>query len=437
MGERVAELERSLAVAREEQKLMREELDKVRLQTDSHGGTGSEQSRRNDRVRHASPDVSDDTTAPEPRRRTGEHEISSVLPETLQPPDQSFSQSSEDHHVDDILRQNYDLRYKVAQLQDQLASQDVAYNRNLSQVRPHGDAAWNELQMRLHATEKESQDRLQQLLSLKSSISSLTRTDSHITDSEMAESLTQLYNRIREWVISNFRRTKFDLENLPLETVRALRSLTPEYASIKKSDRLALYQALVASALTPVLEEQLAIGLPLTGPLAAIRSFAESIEDVGHDYSEWRRATVRAISGSKNAAALDQGQSDMMHKIAGEMAHLLFTMTAINLTPAAQSTLLGIFHTAAELQRTMILQKARYRVTFFRRSEGRKSCAFDGRRMESVNDIDSVMDESDASAERSFSFCVFPCLEKFGDEWGEHMEVSNVLLKARVCNYAE
>lgn len=432
MGERVAELERSLAIAREEQKLMREELDNVRLQSDPRRGTGSEHSRQADHEHQITPDAFDGTPLNR-MKSTDVHEVELDEKEDLKAPEISTNHQVNDQSVDDVMRQNYDLRYKVAQLQDQLASQDITYNRNLNQIRPHGDAAWNELRMRLHATEKESQDRLQQLLLLKSSISSLTRVESHITDSELAESFTQLFNRVREWTISNYRRTKFEIEHIPLGTVRALKSLAPAYTSIEKSDRLALYQALVASALTPVLQEPLVVGLPVSDALAGIRSFAESIENVGSEYGEWRRATVRAIAGSKFSAPLEQSKNDVLHKIAGEIAHMLFTITAVNLTPAAQSTLMGILHTAVELQRTMILQKARYRVSFFRNQEGGKSCAFDECKMESVNDIDSAMEDEDVSIDRYFSFCVFPCLEKYGDEWGENMEVSNVLLKARVC----
>jgi hypothetical protein len=55
--------------------------------------------------------------------------------------------------------------------------------------------------------------------------------------------------------------------------------------------------------------------------------------------------------------------------------------------------------------------------------------------MESVNDLDNMVDDDGDvdPSDRQFLFCVFPCLEKFGDEWGENSQVSNVLLKARVC----
>jgi hypothetical protein len=47
--------------------------------------------------------------------------------------------------------------------------------------------------------------------------------------------------------------------------------------------------------------------------------------------------------------------------------------------------------------------------------------------------ITNSMDEDDDLGRRQFMFCVTPCLEKYGDEWGENAEVVNVLLRARVC----
>jgi hypothetical protein len=407
MDERVAELEKALSIAREEQIVMKEEIHRARLHRDVHRDTVG--------------NVPQEIENTEAQNHLDAHETSKD--------DLSSNQS-----IEDVLQQNQDLRYKVDQLQEQLVSQDVVYCSKLERALSHGgDAELNELRIRLHATEKESQERLKQLLSLKSSISSLTRPDSQVADSSLTDSFTQLFNRIREWVISNFRRTKTDATQLPPATVKALRSLTPAYESIEKSDRLSLYQALVANALMQVLEERIIVGLPHTGPLAAIRSFAQSIQDTGPEYCEWRRATVRLVEKSKFASLLEQGKTDLLHKIAAEIAHLLFTLTSINLTSHSQSALMSILSAAASLQRTMVLQKARYQVEFFHTRDNDESCSFDHQRMEAINDLDDSIDESDMVTDHHFLFCVFPCIEKFGDEWGGNLHMSNILLKAGVC----
>jgi hypothetical protein len=433
MAERIAELERALNVAREEQHVMREELGKIKqfrhAERDASGDTPRQ-------LGYTNLNTQDFLAHESSKRGKGidHHDGSPGSKESLEVPQMPNHQLHSDQSMDAILRQNSDLRHKVAQLEQQLGPPEVAYHSNPERVQSHREAEWNELRSRLHMTEKESQERLHQLLLLKSSISSLTRPESQITDSELADSFIHLSNRVREWVISNFRRSKMDAENLPPETIKTLKLLTPAYASIEKTDRLALYQALVSSAMMQVFEEPLVVGLPHTGSLSAIRSFAESIQGSGSDYREWRRATVRAIKGSAAEKPLEQEKNDMLHRIAGEIAHLLFTLTSISLSTNAQAALMSILSAAVDLQRTIVLQKARYKMLFFRNSESNCSCAFDDRRMESVNDLDSTLDDDcDMLDDRLFAFCIFPCLEKFGDEWGDNLEVSNILLKAKVC----
>jgi hypothetical protein len=417
MVARVAELERALATAKEEQSSMREELGRAKsLRHQPCASSGAE----------------------EHSRGTTED-----LEEYLDAQDsQQTHEAPQDHHSpgpspDNILRQNHSLRHKLTRLQDQLAAQDIAHSNNLERTPPNNNnnnnkSDWNNLRSRLHNTEKESQERLQQLLSLKSSISSLTRTSSQATDSELRELFTQLHNRIREWVVSNFRRTKMDAASLPPETVKALKALTPAFESVETTERLALYQGLVSNAMMRVFTEPLLVGLSHVGPQAAIRGFAESIEGHGAEYREWRRVTIRAIESSEMGKSLMQGKNEVLHVIAGEIAHLLFTLTSVSLAFSAQSGLMGILNGAADLQRTLALQKARYQVLFFCEGVDDKHIDFDNRKMEAHDDFDS-MDEDDVQDERQFLFCITPCLEKYGDEWGENAEVVNVLLKARVC----
>ncbi|KAF1835978.1 hypothetical protein BDW02DRAFT_494663 [Decorospora gaudefroyi] len=327
MARRVVDLERALAVAREEQHVLAEELSKARKQGQADQNTMEEWSQQ--------------------------------LPE------------AHGHSAPSRASSNSDTRQLSGQ-------QDIA--------------ELNDLKMRLHESEKESQERLQQLLSLKLSISSLTRANSQVTDSEIIESFTQLANRVQE---------------------------------------LGLCQAVVSQALVQILEEPLIVGLPLTGPLAAIRQCAKVIHSTGLEYSEWRRATIRAVGTSTARHELLKGTDDLLHRIAGDVAHLLFTLTSIPLTLGARSALMGILGDATELQRTFALQKANLQVHFF--SRGRGTLQFHQRTMESVYDLDDAMDEGDALTERMFLFCIFPCLEKYGDERGEHQETSHVLVKARVC----
>ena len=380
MAHRIADLERALAIAKEEQNLAREELSKVR------------QYREEDQ--HAIEEL---------RARLAESgsNANRVLP---------------------------------AQLEDRFPSHDEPHQHRLERSQPNGEA--DDLRLRLHAAEKESQERLQQLLALKSSISSLTRIDSQITDSELAESFSQLANRLREWTVSNFRRSSLNLDKLPKEMEEILSALNPLYSvNIRSTDKLALYQAIVSNSLMQIFDAPVVFGLPSTGPFATLRPLAEHTRHLGTTYREWVRATVQVLERSEAHSDIETERQASLHRLAGEISHMLFTLTSVSLPPSAHSTLTGILKDAVGLQRTLSLQKARYQLPFFRCQDA--SMQFDDRTMEAVNDVDSaVEDGADMDVDRRFLFCAFPGLVKWGDEWGEHVEMSNVLLKARVCSGA-
>ncbi|KAI4626004.1 hypothetical protein J4E80_003139 [Alternaria sp. BMP 0032] len=378
MAHRIADLERALAIAKEEQNLAREELSRLR------------------KYREADQDAIEELRA-------------------------QLAQSAS--NADTV---------PPAQLEERLASHDKTHQNRLERPQSNGEA--DDLRLRLHAAGKESQERLQQLLALKSSISSLTRIDSQITDSELAESFSQLANRVREWTVSNFRRSKLNLDSLPKETDEVLSALNPLYSvSIRSTDKLALYQAIVSSSLMQIFDAPVVFGLPSTGPFATLGPLAEHTRHLGNTYREWVRATVQVLERSEASGAIEAEREASLHRLTGEISHILFTLTSVSLPPSAQSTLTGILKDAVSLQRSLALQKARYQLLFFRCQDA--SVQFDDHTMEAVNNVDSaVEDGADMDVDRRFLFCAFPGLIKYGDEWGEHVEMTNVLLKARVCS---
>jgi len=412
-ADRIAELESALAMAREELPRLKEHGITYRETfEDYHYQLASSNQQ------HSLPGAFYPDSRPESPRSN----------EEVKTPRRSFS-----HVRENSKDLNHDLHLKVARLEDQLKSQEAIHQSMLEHVKSHNEIEWNELISRLHATEKESQERLQQLLSLKSTISSLTRMDSQATDSELSDALSQLGNRVREWVISNFRRTRLDLSNIPQETREALKAVSLNYQDIDSGDRLALYQALVSSAMMQIFCEPVYVGLPETGVLASLRHLAAYIYESSADYRDWRRLTIRSIQKGQAQEALQEGRDRVVHDLSNEIIHLLTTLTSTKVSPEAQLSLKGILNTTAELQHTLLLQKAQYKVHFFKHQLG-SEVVFEHTRMESINDLDEDFDQDgDIALDREFAFCVFPCLEKFGDESGRHAEVRNVLLKARVC----
>ncbi|KAH9875205.1 hypothetical protein J1614_004696 [Plenodomus biglobosus] len=399
---RVAELERALAVAKEEQDLLRKDLDAERAH------------------RQADQNMIDKLRS----------QVAETRRTTRSPPAEHSTkkQRSSDHPDEDILRENYELRYTVAQLHDQITFQDSATDYSGL----HTKEEWESLRSRLHVAEKESQERLQQLISLKKSISSLTRMGSHVTDTDLTEAFSQLFDRIRDWTVSNFKRSRLKLDGVPDETRNVLSAILPGSTSVASVDKLALYQAIVSHFCMRLLDEPLLVGLPDTAPLAAFRLCDQELRSSG-SHREWQRATIRAIEQSNVGDMLRQGRDNLVHQIAREIEDVLCTVTSVDLKLGAKSALLSILITAADVQRMIALQKSHYQVLFFRRRDS-ECLLFDYRKMEVVNNFDDDLEDSHHFRKGVVLFCVSPCLEKIGNEEGENLENRNVLFKAKVCS---
>jgi hypothetical protein len=411
--DRIVGLERALKLAEEEKEALRDELERVKHHGQVYLGAVDSYTG----ARALSPGNSS-------RRSSTEMEY-----EMETPPRRSISAKREE-----AIEQNYELRDKVIELREQLVEQEAIFKARLEQRFHSRELDWNELTRRLHHAEKESQDRLRQLLDLKQSISALTRMESQVTDSELAETAEQLFHRIREWIIMNFRRIKLVPGSARRDVAESFEAIYPRYSAMNPSDRLPFYQSIIANALMHIFRENVCVGLPTSGPLASLRQVAAYVREAGPEYRAWRRATIRALEKSEAHNTLQQERAAMLHRMLADIEHQFFSVTSTKLTPNAQTSLLAILQTAADMHHTLLLQKAQYQLHFFRH-EGPQGSDFDAERMESVNDFDDEPDDdNDSASGRTFSFCVFPSLEKYGDEFGEKMGVRNVLLRARVCS---
>lgn len=212
---------------------------------------------------------------------------------------------------------------------------------------------------------------------------------------------------------------------------KAFEPITPDYSSLDSTQKIPFYQAVVISNMMYLFKEPICIGLPETGPLATLPQLARYIHDSGANYREWRRTTIRAIETSQAKAILAEGRQKLLHRLSLRIQSQLSAVSGIELASSSHPALLALLQYAADLQHMLLLQKAQYKVHFFRHPGDEHMVAFDPATMISITDEDD-MDE-DMYGDRKFDFCVFPLLEKFGDEVGENLQVSNVLLKARVC----
>jgi hypothetical protein len=410
-ADRISELERALAAAREEQDILRAEVDRARKQGYEYKDNGADSLRV---LGSRSPPPGSPAVESQREFEKEKEDPAPWMRERLA-----------------LIEQNYELRGKATELQEKLVEQEVLFKARIERGLSQSESDWNELTRRLHHSEKEAQERLQQLLDLKHSISALTRMDSQVSDADLVERMGQLYHRTREWIISNLRRSKLDFSSVSGEMAKAFEAITPNYSNTDSTQKIPFYQAVVLSNMMYIFKEPVCIGLPETGPLATLLQLARYIHDSGSNYREWRRTTIRAIENSQAKAILAEGRDRLLHQLSLHIQNQLFSISGIELASSAKPSLFAILQYAADLQHMLLLQKAQYNVRFFRYTADQHMVVFDPATMVSINDEDD-MDE-DMYGDRKFEYCVFPMLEKFGDEVGENLQVSNVLLKARVC----
>lgn len=403
--DRLAELEKALTATKEEVAILRNELDRVKQDAQASAEVSRYQAQHH--VPSEDAQMQTESVA----------EIS----------DESLNQALEQNRnlQSDLIAQNHTARYRLAELQEQVLSQQT------HQEHRYSDSDWNALTLRLHETEKESHARLQQLLSLKSSISLLTRTDSQVSDAELAEGFLQLANRVREWVVSNYRRSKMSFDGLPAASVRVLQTIKTDFETIDVADKLQLYQAVVSRILMQIFDEPLVVGMPDTGFCTGLRGFAERVSASNFDIRDWKRATLQLVKRNIPTAELRSWRDDRLGFLAHELESVMSSISSTEITSNSRSALIGILNAVADLQRTLCLQRAGYTVISFDAPEGdclEDNHRFDNRTMEPINDVEDSMDEANAPFEHHvFVFCVFPCLEKAGGD------IENIVFKARVC----
>ena len=227
--------------------------------------------------------------------------------------------------------------------------------------------------------------------------------------------------------MSNCRRTKTSFDDLPNTIVQMLQSIRINYKETNGVDKLALYQAIVSRMLMRIFDEPLVVGMPDEDIYIGLRAFSGGTQHVGPEFREWKRATIRMIENSAQAATIRDWRSQKLVLLVSELEAVMSSISTTELTLSARSALIGIMGSAADLQRTLCLQKTEYYVVFFDTLHGKRHY-FDERAMEPVNDIEYTMEDgSELYTQRKFAFCVFPCLKKIGTD------TENIVFKARVC----
>jgi hypothetical protein len=338
----------------------------------------------------------------------------------------------------------FDLKDKLEELQSETLDREGIWSAQWEHERANWIKERNQQAEALHNAEKEVLERRKQLIDLKQSISALTRTDNQATDSDLLDRMDQLYHRIREWVISNYRRSKLGVSNLNPDTIAVLEAINPKYQQSETTDKISLYQAVVAFNAMKIFQENVCVGLPISGVLAeTCRLFqgrfiqgyqpyvrlTPKIDSDGPDFRNWSRATVRMIRQTPLKDAVDARKKELIHSVAETTLKILEDISGVTKSDAIESSLVNLLYAAGDLQDTLLFQKARYSISFLVYDVESSHLRFDSQKMDPINELE---EDDGEFLEPEFRYAVFPNLIKSGDELGARPEIRNVLLRARV-----
>ncbi|KAF2839631.1 hypothetical protein M501DRAFT_1056974 [Patellaria atrata CBS 101060] len=351
---------------------------------------------------------------------------SSVPQESSQPPSRrSWSQ------------ERASLQSRIQDASAELADRDMAWTRALHRERGERSRERNQLLERLHTAEREARMYEEdarayhaQLMELKTSISSLTRVDSQVTDREIVEVLGHLHHRVREWVISNFRRSKLRTEGLTGLTGELVRSVAPGYGmgtGTPSGAKIAVLQGIVARQVVGILRDEHLFGLPREGALGQLHSLFEYLHATKSpgDFQQWRAATYTILQKDGDRT-LETTAAVLVDTLVSQTERIIHDLTgADQFSKETRAQLHSIIQQVVELSRTLIQQHAQYRVIFPPSRNEKEELVFDHTGMEAFAAEETEEDEMEAVKK---VYCItFPGLEKLADSGRAHL-----LVKAKV-----
>lgn len=186
-SDRVAELEKALSLAHAEQKRSLEEIERLRRDEAGYRDAIDGYKRQLDQARN-------DPYGGDLLHMDFEREAERQRAWTKQRVDLQS-------HV-------CDLQDKVVSLHSEIIDRDARWKLQLDRERAEWTRERNHFAERVHAAEKEALGRRDQLMSLKTNISTMSRMENQLTDSNLVAKMNELYYRTREWALANFRRAR-------------------------------------------------------------------------------------------------------------------------------------------------------------------------------------------------------------------------------------
>lgn len=267
-----------------------------------------------------------------------------------------------------------------------------------------------------------------QLAELKRSISAATHVESQVTDSTFSSEMGILQSEIQNWTVQNFRRAKTDTTPeamcarlMTIADRRQQQILEPVFRHYQPSLKLAMLQTVIVSYLMEVFEDPLLFGLSAQDEWRkSLKNTADALPSVlaPAAFNKWRAVTLNCIRQCDSIqASVDSTALGMAEIICVALGKLTETEDH----ESRVSSLKTIVKRSISLAHLFRVQRARY--------------AFELPLPDTPFDPDAMEDisvDGESRAESPVLCATFPSVTKLGDENGENMQISIVVLKARV-----
>ena len=323
---------------------------------------------------------------------------------------------------------------EMDELQSQLEGQEEEYQRSIAQLQNEAEARLNAMANEARSRTQDASNLQKQLVELKKSVSTSTRTSAQVSDSTFGQQMELLQHEVQNWVVNNFRRVKVELSaeelcmRIKLVTeAKQYERLKPIYEAFDSAIKLPIYQATVACFMMEIFEEPFLFGLQGQRDWGKrLKQAAEGLSSVfdASTYHRWRANTFDALRQV-------DGIKEPVDKSAAALAEMicitLKAITDIEDSDARLASLKTIVLRAISLAHLIRVQQSQYLFILPAPKD-----QFDPASMDDINE------DFDGDAERTIRCATFPAIFKLSDEDGDLLDERNIVVEAKViCNETE
>ncbi|KAI1825689.1 hypothetical protein F4861DRAFT_530174 [Xylaria intraflava] len=286
---------------------------------------------------------------------------------------------------------------------------------------------WSSLRQELDEKDGEIRSLRSQIAGLKQWVSTNTKKSDQMSDEEFGESVIRLRNSLQNWVVSNFRKSCFDLGRADETIIDDLSGLVPMYEELAVSETRAVFlQSIVSSILVEMIFDAYFVGLP-EEQAAHLGQIEEYLVNLGSTeaVNEWRAMTLSMLR-SEFVPKMQQETDAVMYNVVARINRILNNITDAKPTESRDQALRALVANAISLAQLLVAQKASFKV-IMPKVQPYQKLIFEADKMNHIGEEDE-----DSLTSREILCITFPGIVKTGDENGKHPQYRNVIAKATV-----